>query len=70
MLSTDETEEFKSRYERLGVEPHVFEVSSSSYRNLSVDGADQTILVTGESGAGKVSSATMTLMLFAQSQFY
>ena len=50
LKKSDEAEEFKTCYERLGIEPHVFEVSSLSYRGLSVDGADQTILVTGESG--------------------
>lgn len=37
---------------RANIEPHVYEASSLAYRGLAVDGEDQSILVSGESGAG------------------
>ena len=32
---------------RIGVSPHVYEVSSLAYRQLILEGQDQTIMVTG-----------------------
>jgi myosin heavy subunit len=38
---------------RAMMEPHVYEVSALAYKGLSMsDGEDQSILVSGESGAG------------------
>ncbi len=37
---------------RDGLDPHVYEVSALSYKGLAFDGNDQSILVSGESGAG------------------
>jgi myosin heavy subunit len=34
------------------LEPHVYEVSSLSYKGLAFGGQNQSILVSGESGAG------------------
>jgi myosin heavy subunit len=39
---------------REGLEPHVYEVSALSYKGLAFGGVDQSILVSGESGAGYV----------------
>lgn len=36
--------------------PHVYETSSLSYRGLTFDSTNQSILVSGESGAGKTVS--------------
>ena len=35
--------------DRLGFDPHVYDISSLAYRDLAITGNDQTILVTGES---------------------
>lgn len=53
--------EQKKMYDRLGFEPHVYEVSALAYRGLAVTGTDQTILVTGESGAGKTETAKIVM---------
>jgi len=49
-----------AEYESLGCEPHIYEVSSMAYRGVSIDRKNQTILVSGETGAGK--SVTVKLL--------
>ena len=41
--------------------PHIYEVSAAAYRGLAVDGMNQSILVSGESGAGKTESVKICL---------
>ena len=48
-------------YEKLGINPHPYETSSLAYLGLAVDGNDQTILVTGESGAGKTETIKIVM---------
>lgn len=36
--------------------PHIFTVAESSYNSMLTSGANQSILISGESGAGKVSN--------------
>lgn len=58
--STDQSQKEKlepmshgSIYSKLGLEPHVFELAALAYRGLACNRQNQTILVSGESGAGK-----------------
>jgi myosin heavy subunit len=60
--------EQKSLYDRIGLEPHVYEVSSLAYRGLATEGQDQTILVTGESGAGKTETVKIVMSYLANVQ--
>lgn len=48
-------------YDKLGVEPHVYEISALAYRGMFLDRKDQTILVSGESGAGKTETVKIVL---------
>jgi hypothetical protein len=48
-------------YEKLGIKPHVYETASLSYLGLAMDKSDQTILVTGESGAGKTETIKIVM---------
>jgi myosin-5 len=43
------------------LDPHIYEVSALSYKGLAFEGADQSILVSGESGAGKTETVKICL---------
>eukprot|EP00522_Entomoneis_paludosa_P018802 CAMPEP_0172440310 /NCGR_PEP_ID=MMETSP1065-20121228/970_1 /TAXON_ID=265537 /ORGANISM="Amphiprora paludosa, Strain CCMP125" /LENGTH=1156 /DNA_ID=CAMNT_0013189097 /DNA_START=168 /DNA_END=3638 /DNA_ORIENTATION=- len=53
---------------RRGVEPHVYETSALSYKGLAVDGMNQSILVSGESGAGKTETVKICMNHIASVQ--
>jgi myosin-5 len=53
---------------REGLEPHVYEVSSLSYKGLAFGGVDQSILVSGESGAGKTETVKICMNHMASVQ--
>ena len=46
---------------RSKLEPHVYEASSLAYRGLAVEGSAQSILVSGESGAGKTETVKILM---------
>jgi myosin-5 len=46
---------------RGSMDPHVYEVSALSYKGLAFEGEDQSILVSGESGAGKTETVKICL---------
>jgi len=50
------------------LDPHIYEVSAAAYRGLAIDGVDQSILVSGESGAGKTESVKICLHHIASVQ--
>ena len=53
---------------RAGLAPHVYETSSLAYRGLAVDGTHQSILVSGESGAGKTETVKIVMSHLASVQ--
>lgn len=53
---------------RKDLDPHVFEVSALSYRALMGSGHDQTIIISGESGAGKTETVKICLRHIANLQ--
>ena len=53
---------------RADLPPHVYETSSLAYRGLAVEGEDQSILVSGESGAGKTETVKILLSDLASVQ--
>ena len=48
--------------------PHVYEASSLAYRGLAADGENQSILVSGESGAGKTETVKILMGAIASVQ--
>jgi len=50
------------------MEPHVYEVSALAYKGLAYEGVDQSILVSGESGAGKTETVKICLNHIASVQ--
>jgi len=74
------TEKVRNRYARVlvwdntegdprsTIEPHVYETSALSYKGLAFDGNDQSILVSGESGAGKTETVKICMNHMATCQ--
>jgi myosin-5 len=77
------TEQVRNRYSRIlvwentqdggpdpreEVEPHVYETSSLCYTGLAFGGLDQSILVSGESGAGKTETVKIAMNHIASCQ--
>lgn len=50
-----------SCFPNLGLEPHVFETAAMAYRGLIIEKQSQTILVSGESGAGKTETVKIIM---------
>mmetsp|Transcript_25322 Transcript_25322/g.51923 ORF Transcript_25322/g.51923 Transcript_25322/m.51923 type:complete len:1182 (+) Transcript_25322:101-3646(+) len=50
------------------VDPHVYEISALSYKGLAFGGQDQSILVSGESGAGKTETVKIAMNHIASVQ--
>jgi myosin-5 len=53
---------------RASVEPHVYETSALTYKGLAFDDIDQSILVSGESGAGKTETVKICMNHIASCQ--
>lgn len=53
---------------RTHVEPHVYETSALAFRGLAVEGQNQSILVSGESGAGKTETVKILMSHLASIQ--
>jgi len=53
---------------KLTIEPHVYETSSLAYKGLACDAQNQSILVSGESGAGKTETVKILMSHLASIQ--
>ena len=50
---------------RTEMPPHLFAVSDEAYRNMLQDHENQSMLITGESGAGKTENTKKVIAYFA-----
>ena len=46
--------------------PHVYDIAYSAFQEMSIDGTDQSILISGESGAGKTEATKQCLGFIAE----
>jgi len=60
-LFTDERRQLYSVADRSHLDPHVYNTSAAAYFNLKARGMDQSILVSGESGAGKTETVKILM---------
>ncbi len=45
--------------------PHVYAISDGAYRSMLTDKVNQSVLITGESGAGKVTAIFIIMILYS-----
>ena len=50
----------------MALPPHIFEAAAGAFAAMAADDADQSILVSGESGAGKTESCKLLIKFFAR----
>ena len=48
------------------LEPHVYELANNTYVNMMRDGEDQSVVISGESGAGKTEETKLCLQFIAE----
>ncbi|CAG5110772.1 Oidioi.mRNA.OKI2018_I69.chr2.g5138.t1.cds [Oikopleura dioica] len=58
--------ELYSTRDNAELDPHIYSIANSAFTNMTRFGKNQSIIVTGESGAGKTVSAKFSMKFFAQ----
>jgi myosin-5 len=64
-IYTDEIMKQYAGRPRTELEPHLFAIAEEAYRRMINEGVNQSIIVSGESGAGKTESAKYVMRYFA-----
>ncbi|KAK6739916.1 hypothetical protein RB195_008418 [Necator americanus] len=64
-IYTDTVQAMYVNKRRSEMPPHLFAVSDEAYRNMMTDHENQSVLITGESGAGKTENTKKVIAYFA-----
>merc|ERR1719284_2383082 len=64
-IYTDDAVQLYKGQKRDALPPHVFAIADSAYRSMLQDRDDQSILCTGESGAGKTENTKKVIQYLA-----
>lgn len=56
---------YSSQRDNAELDPHIYSIANNCFTNMVQFGKDQSIIVTGESGAGKTVSAKFSMKYFA-----
>uniref|UniRef100_A0A0K0E1R2 Myosin motor domain-containing protein n=1 Tax=Strongyloides stercoralis TaxID=6248 RepID=A0A0K0E1R2_STRER len=65
-IYTDSVIQMYNNQRRSEMPPHLFAVSDEAYRNMITDKQNQSMLITGESGAGKTENTKKVIAYFAK----
>jgi myosin protein heavy chain len=65
-IYTESVARFYMNKRRTEMPPHLFAVSDEAYRNMLQNHENQSMLITGESGAGKTENTKKVIAYFAQ----
>uniref|UniRef100_A0A8R1IBX4 Myosin motor domain-containing protein n=2 Tax=Caenorhabditis japonica TaxID=281687 RepID=A0A8R1IBX4_CAEJA len=64
-IYTDSVANMYVNKRRAEMPPHLFAVSDEAFRNMMTDKENQSMLITGESGAGKTENTKKVIAYFA-----
>ncbi|KIH42717.1 hypothetical protein ANCDUO_27294, partial [Ancylostoma duodenale] len=64
-IYTDSVQAMYVNKRRTEMPPHLFAVSDEAFRNMMTDHENQSMLITGESGAGKTENTKKVIAYFA-----
>ncbi len=65
LYTPEKMDEYKSLGAR-SLPPHIFSVADEAYKSLLSDNANQSVIISGESGAGKTEATKLILQFIAE----
>ena len=68
LYGDEQIDEHRNKTPNKVVPPHVFDIANDSYDSMLFDSVDQSVLISGESGAGKTEATKQCLKVHRQSR--